>query len=73
MEERAEEGRAKVFEGPEYTSSFCHARRASGGRGAFTVNLVHTCLRTWLHGIRITDYIFLFFLFFDQALCNSRL
>lgn len=29
-EERAEEGRAKVFEGAEYTSSFCHAKDQAG-------------------------------------------
>lgn len=32
-EERAEEGRAKVFEGPEYTSSFCHAKEQAWGGG----------------------------------------
>lgn len=32
-EERAEEGRAKVFEGPEYTSSFCHAKEQLGEGG----------------------------------------
>lgn len=35
-EERAEEGRAKVFEGPEYTSTFCHAIEQAGvGGGGF--------------------------------------
>lgn len=32
-EERAEEGRAKVFEGAEYTSSFCQAKDQAGERG----------------------------------------
>lgn len=29
--ERAGEGRAKVFEGAEYTSSFCHGKDQAGG------------------------------------------
>lgn len=32
-EERAEEGRAKVFEGARYTSSFCRAKDQAGERG----------------------------------------
>lgn len=32
-EERAEQGRAKVFEGAEYTSSLCYAKDQAGGGG----------------------------------------
>lgn len=42
-EERAEEGRAKVFEGAEYPSSFCHAKDQAGERGGTggTLDRIH--------------------------------
>lgn len=46
-EERAEEGRAKVFEGPEYTSTFCHAIEQAGVGGGLLLQIwsIHVCAR----------------------------
>lgn len=68
-EERAEEGRAKAFEGPDYTSSFVLPkikRQGWDGVGCcagcmgllqqFGSFIFTICQCRWHHGINITDY-----------------